>query len=238
MGNEHDDYAVEPMRGLPEMLPEGETLLWQGAPAWKTLAWRVFHIREGALYFAVLMGWKGFSTWWESGQLAPALAAMVPVLIPASIGLGLLALLAWLTARTSVYTLTSKRLVMRIGIALPTTFNLPFTSIIAADAKIHAPGTGDKATGDISVRLSDENRLAYLVLWPHTRPWHVRRTEPMLRAVPDAAKVANRLAEALQASLGEASRVQRVAQTAPRAKSAQGGQKTPVSTHSGLTSAA
>ena len=28
----HDDFDQEPIRGLPEMLPEGETILWHGAP--------------------------------------------------------------------------------------------------------------------------------------------------------------------------------------------------------------
>ena len=33
-----DDYHVEPVRGLPQSLPEGEELLWQGAPSTWALA--------------------------------------------------------------------------------------------------------------------------------------------------------------------------------------------------------
>jgi hypothetical protein len=29
---EHDDFAVEPVRGLPEKPPAGEIILWQGRP--------------------------------------------------------------------------------------------------------------------------------------------------------------------------------------------------------------
>ncbi len=47
-----DDFAFEPIRGLPEMPPEGERILWQGSPDWRALAWRVFHIREVTFYFA------------------------------------------------------------------------------------------------------------------------------------------------------------------------------------------
>ncbi|MGA2129178.1 MAG: PH domain-containing protein, partial [Xanthobacteraceae bacterium] len=36
-----------------------------------------------------------------------------------------------------------------------------------------------------------------LVLWPHVRPWHVARPQPMLRAVPDALRVAETLARAM-----------------------------------------
>jgi hypothetical protein len=29
---EHDDFAVEPVKGLPEKPPAGEVILWQGRP--------------------------------------------------------------------------------------------------------------------------------------------------------------------------------------------------------------
>ena len=51
----HDDFEFEPVRGLPAMLPPGERLLWQGNPAWRSLAIRAYHVRKVALYFAVLV---------------------------------------------------------------------------------------------------------------------------------------------------------------------------------------
>ena len=35
MSEHHDDFDFEPVRGLPQVLPEGERLLWQGAPRWQ-----------------------------------------------------------------------------------------------------------------------------------------------------------------------------------------------------------
>ena len=32
-----DDFAFEPIRGLPERPPEGEVILWQGQPNWLRL---------------------------------------------------------------------------------------------------------------------------------------------------------------------------------------------------------
>ena len=46
--SEHD---FEPIRGLPGPLPEGETILWQGAPDWRVLAVQAFHVRAVAIYF-------------------------------------------------------------------------------------------------------------------------------------------------------------------------------------------
>mgnify|MGYP005988351047 CR=1 FL=1 len=40
----HDDFAVEPVRGLPEALPEGEHILWQGSPSVMRLAREGFKI--------------------------------------------------------------------------------------------------------------------------------------------------------------------------------------------------
>ncbi|MEM1103487.1 MAG: hypothetical protein AAGH48_05230, partial [Pseudomonadota bacterium] len=57
-GHGHDDFAAEPIRGLPEALPEGERILWQGEPTWRQLAVNVFHIRALAIYFGVLMIWR------------------------------------------------------------------------------------------------------------------------------------------------------------------------------------
>ena len=34
----HDDFAIEPIPGLPERPPQGEEILWQGRPNWWALA--------------------------------------------------------------------------------------------------------------------------------------------------------------------------------------------------------
>jgi hypothetical protein len=118
-------------------------------------------------------------------------------LLPIAVaGCGLLLLLAWLSARTTVYAITTQRVVMRIGIALPLVVNLPFAGVRAAAMQRRRAGAGD-----IPLQLDPDTRLAYLNLWPHARPWHVRSPEPMLRSVPDVAQVAATLARAVSARL-------------------------------------
>ena len=51
---------------------------------------------------------------------------------------------------------------------------------------------------------NNTDHIAYVHLWPHARPWHVRRTQPMLRALPDARLVASVLSAALADSAGMA----------------------------------
>lgn len=184
----------EPVRGLPEQLPEGEQILWQGAPAWRSLALRLFRFRTLAVYFGILLIWRGASAVYEGGGVAEAVAATYPLLLLAAAAFAILAVLAWLIARTTIYTVTNKRLAMRFGVALPMTVNLPFAAVEAADLREYKGGTGD-----ISLTLGGGRKIGYLVLWPHARPFKLRNPQPMMRAIPDASRVADLMADRLAA---------------------------------------
>ncbi|MBK8211242.1 MAG: PH domain-containing protein [Rhodospirillales bacterium] len=119
------------------------------------------------------------------------------LLLPAALAAaGLFALLAWLISRTTVYTITPRRLVLPVGLALPLSINIPFSVIEAADVKLFADGTGD-----LSVTPARGERVGYLLAWPHVRPWRFARPEPTLRSIPNAAAVAEMLAGALSQSM-------------------------------------
>jgi hypothetical protein len=204
---------VQSTLDLPEPLPEDESLIWLGQPDPKRLALQVFHLRLVALYFAVLAGWRAIATWSTDG-IAQSVIATAWTLVPAVATIGILLLLAWLSSRSAVYAITNKRLILKIGIALPLTINLPFSRIDSAALKAFADGTGD-----IAIVLRSGGRLGYAVLWPHARPWHVRQPQPMLRAVPEAEQVARHLARAVSASEAEVRTPPRAARIEPVAAS-------------------
>jgi hypothetical protein len=193
-GHEHE---FEPQRGLPEVLPPGERLLWQGSPDWLMLARRVFHVRKLVVYFGALLLLRGALRLADGASIGEALYAVLQLLPLAALGVGLLALMAWLSARAAVYTITDKRVVMRIGIVLTLTFNIPFKRITGAG--LHLDTTG---TGDLPLTLDGSDRIAWLHLWPHARPWKLAQPQPMLRCVPEAAHVAQLLAAAWSKSTG------------------------------------
>ena len=89
-----------------------------------------------------------------------------------------------MSARSTLYTLTNKRVVMRIGIVLTLTFNLPFKRIVGASLKAQSAGTGD-----IALALHHEDRIGWFHLWPHQRAWHITRPQPTLRCVSDSQEV-------------------------------------------------
>ena len=184
-----------PPRGLPEHLPAGERLVWQGAPDWRVLARRAFHIRKLAAYFAIIVAWVGASAVSGGAPLGEAALSTLQAAGFAAVPLGVIAGYSWLVARGTVYTMTDRRLVMRVGIGLPVTINLPFSRVGAAAVNRRADGSGD-----ISLSLTGPGGLAYLVLWPHARPWRLGRAEPMLRGLPDVVPVAQQLARMLAVS--------------------------------------
>jgi hypothetical protein len=194
----HDeDFRIEPVRGLPERPPEGETILWQGAPQPWALAKSALNAQWIAGYFLALGIWRGVSVATQSGPAEGLVVASWFAAIGA-IAVAVVALMAWAMARATVYTLTNRRVVMRIGAALTVTLNLPYQWIAAAHLSRERHGLGT-----IAFELKGSTRISYLVLWPHCRPWTFRAPQPALRSIPDAEAVARLLAEAARTRISE-----------------------------------
>ncbi len=183
---------AEVPEGLPAPLPPGERLLWTGRPDWRRLARSAFHLRAVALWFA-LAGGASLALQAAEGASGPALlAAAASLALALALALGLLCLLAWVTARATRYTLTSRRLLLRTGVAFSAWLNLPLDKVASLDLRLHPDGCGD-----MPVTTTQPVGVGWFVLWPHAQPGHLRRPRPMLRAVPDAARVAALIATAL-----------------------------------------
>ncbi len=193
----HDDFAFEPVKGLPEAPPEGEVILWQGRPNTWRLAVEALNLYWVAAYFVVFFAWRAI----VAGAHVPVMEAVrigSPFLVMGALTCAILLLIAWVQARATVYTITNRRVAMRIGAALTITLNLPYRWIGSADLDLRQGGTGT-----IALSLTGETRLSYLNTWPHVRPWRMKRTEPALRCIPDAARVARILAEAAETRIAE-----------------------------------
>ncbi|SHH62351.1 photosynthetic complex putative assembly protein PuhB [Marivita hallyeonensis] len=189
----HDDFEIEPVKGLPEAPPEGEVILWQGKPAWWPLAKESLNLLWVAGYFVFLACWR-FVAVIDLMPLQQAIGASVPFLILGGIVCAILVAIAWVQAHYTVYTVTNRRVAMRIGAALNVTLNLPYTQIANAHLDLRKSGTGT-----IAFDLMGDTRISYLVCWPHVRPWKISPTQPALRCIPEAEKIAAMISEAAQA---------------------------------------
>ena len=188
--NDHDEFEIEPVPGLPERPPAGEELLWQGRPATMALARDAFKVTWIAGYFVALAAWRVSVV---ADDAASIVAVALPYLAIGAITCGILIAIAGIQARTTMYTITTARVAMRIGSALTVTLNLPFRQIGNASLALKSNGTGT-----IALETLGETRISYLVCWPHVRPWHLAKTQPALRSIRDAARVANILADAAE----------------------------------------
>lgn len=189
----HHEHEWEAAPGLPELLPAGEYILWQGAPSARALALQVFHVRLLAGYFAAMLLVQALYLAGEPDGLA--VKPLLWSLLAALLALGLLASVAWFAARNTLYTLTNRRIVMRIGIVLTLTLNLPYKALSAAAVRHYKDGTGD-----IVVDLAGDDRIGWAHLWPHARPWALRKPQPSLRCLPDVQQAADLLQSAWAAA--------------------------------------
>ena len=176
-------------------LPAGETILWRGKPNWRHLALDAFHAPLIALYFLSIGTWHLATALHDGASRLAALADASVVLMPCLVALGLVSGLAWLSARATIFTLTDRRLVMRYGVALPALINIPLVHVDAMKVR-----KGFRGTGDIALSLPRKGRLSFHQLWPYARPWRLFPADPMLRAVPDVAALAETFAKALRAA--------------------------------------
>jgi len=186
------DHHFEMVPGLPGPLPQGERLLWQGSPSWWQLTSRAFRFGWLAVYFGILAVWRASTAIADGGGAFDAAFAGGLMVVAGLAAALVLVLIGWSSARASTYSITNRRVVISHGVALPLSVNLPFGMIESADLKTYSDGTGD-----ISLSLNGDQHLAYLVLWPHARPWRFSKVEPMLRAVPGAVAIARILGDAL-----------------------------------------
>ena len=176
-------------RGLPGPLPAGERILWQGSPARSALARTAFHTRLAAGYFVALAGVALVS----GSQVGLGMVAALGI-----VAVALLHLFAWGSARTTVYTLTDRRIVMRVGIAVPKFVNVPLRMIASVDLAERSDGTGDGAVTPVGTPT-----LGYFALWPHAQAWRLARPRPMLRSLAGAKDVAALIARACAGAASE-----------------------------------
>ena len=165
-------------RGLPGELPRGERVLWCGGPDATELGRHALHLRKLAVYFALLLAWRLYAVWLDGFTVAAARSATVTTVLLAAFVLGALWVYSRVSARSTQYTITNERIVIRTGVALAIAVNLPCSTIASADVRQRADGGGD-----IVLTLLEGTRAGYAILWPSVKPFHLAHPRPMLRAL-------------------------------------------------------
>lgn len=185
------EHEIEPVPGLPGLPPAGEVILWQGRPSAKLLSRHLLKVRWIGGYFLVLAVWAVASGVHDGREMGGLLFSIAILAALAAVLVGMIELFAWAVEKTTLYTITTERVVMRFGVALSMTLNLPFRKIEAVStAKLDAMG------GMIAIAVAPDTRLSWLIQWPHVRGWRFSRPEPSLVYLPDVEKAASVLSAA------------------------------------------
>lgn len=191
------DVAREPararVRGVAEALPPGERILWEGAPNARALARHLFFIRPLSTYLgAMVLWWVAVNRTQVNTEQFWATLGIQLMLVSGVIG-G-----AWLLARAiangTTYAITDRRIVMRFGVIFPLTINVPLHYVEGASAREFS----DK-TGQIAVQLTKKESIAWIVLFPHVRPFEFSQPQPLLRGLTEPVKVGEVLRAAVLA---------------------------------------
>lgn len=169
-------------------LGPNETIIWEGRPAAVRLAIRAFRLPVVAAYFGALAAWGSADVLLGRGGIGTVAMPLGSGALTLLVLLGL----ALVIARTTTYRVTTDRIIIRYGAILTRSLSIPFKQIAALHLSVERGGRGD-----IAFSLKPGNRIPYLKLWPHVRPWHLRDPEPMFCALPDAALTATQLARRL-----------------------------------------
>ena len=189
-GESVQEAAPDGALSLSENLPNGEQLVWQGRPERRALATRAMYLKYIAFYLVALIAARtgylildgeSVATW--SGMLVWQVLASAFVML-------LIVGLAAVYSRTTRYSLTNERLIIKTGAAITIHINLPLQQIIAADLREYSDGTGD-----ITLQVSRAEKLYWLLIWPNVRSWWIRPLRPVLRGLKDAQAVAHLLVE-------------------------------------------
>ena len=179
--------------GVGEPLPAGERVRWVGRPDAASLARRVLHVRGLTVYFVLLTAATLLVRWRMVGAPLAALDALTVLGMGAAV-LAFARVYAAVVARSTLYAVTDRRVVIRAGIAIPAVLNIPLDRITSVDVRRARDGAGD-----VEVTLGDHARIAYLLLWPHARPWYLNHPRPTFRGVRDVEAAALALANAVRA---------------------------------------
>ena len=182
---------VNMLEGVPRGMPVDERPLWRSGPDGARLARSALHIRKLAIYFVGLLAWRYLVVWRDGFTLETFIDVTITTVVLAVCVLLLVRLYAYASARSTSYTVTTERIVIRTGIALSIAVNLPFSKIASVDVRKDGDG------GDIELTLVEGAKVGYLILWPSAKPLYFKKVRPVLRALASVELPVSVLGEAL-----------------------------------------
>lgn len=181
--------------GEVSRLPEGERVLWTGAPDQRALA-RWF-LRERWIMLFVLISFAigaADALQHTDGAVPRLLGVATLSAVLALVAIVSVRVLAWQLARSSQYVLTDRRVYFNIGIVMRADANIPYSSVETIDLRRRSDGSAD-----LMITLSDAQEIPWLLLFPHMTWRGHKRGRPTFRALRTPQPAADAIVGALRA---------------------------------------
>ena len=192
-------YKIDktPPKDVLSVIPENEEVIWHGRPNLRRFSLSALGLRYLMLYLLII-SITTFSSNFGNLTLLLFLQMMFPYIISCCLAGIILVMIGISQVIPTVYVITSKRIIIKSGLALIFMLNVPFDKVANIDKKVFNDGCGD-----ISFKLIGNKRIPFFAGWPSVRPWYFNDPEPTFRCIPDVDVVAFKLTSAAQARISE-----------------------------------
>mgnify|MGYP001213734411 CR=1 FL=1 len=192
-------YKIDkpPPKDVLSIIPEDENVIWHGRPDLRRFSISALGLRYLILYLLVVSLTTFFSNYGNL-SLSIFLQMMFPYVICCCLAAIIMVMIGISQVIPTVYVITSKRIIIKSGLALIFMLNVPFDKVANIDKKVFNDGCGD-----ISFKLIGNKRIPFFAGWPSVRPWYFNNPEPTFRCISDVDVVSFKLANAAQSRISE-----------------------------------
>lgn len=186
-----------PPKDILSVIPKDEVIIWHGRPDLRRFCLTAIGIKY-ILVYLIIITCSIIYTRYGDFNLITFLQVLVPYLLSCCLAIILLVIVGISQVLPTVYVITSKRVIIKSGLALIFMLNVPFDKIASIDKNHYSDGSGN-----ISFKLISNKRVPFFASWPSVRPWYFSNPEPAFRCIADVDVIALKLSEAAQSRVSE-----------------------------------
>ena len=186
-----------PPKDILSVIPKDEEIIWHGRPDLRRFCLTAIGIKYILVYLIVITC-SIIYTRYGDFNLITILQVLVPYLLSCCLAIILLVIVGISQVLPTVYVITSKRVIIKSGLALIFMLNVPFDKIASIDKNNYSDGSGN-----ISFKLISNKRVPFFASWPSVRPWYFSNPEPTFRCIADVDVIALKISEAAQSRVSE-----------------------------------
>ena len=182
-----------PPKDILSAIPTGEKIVWYGRPDIRRFCLSAMGLKYVLVYLLFAIIFDIYSNL-EGPGISSYIGGILPYILSFSLALILLVLIGISQVVSTFYVITSKRIIIKSGVALIFMLNVPFSKIYNIQKQELSDGTGS-----ISLELLGNKRIPFFACWPSVRPWYFNNPQPTFRCISDVNVVALYLSKSAQA---------------------------------------